>query len=210
MSQNNRLIAKNIFDLERTEGGDSSIMDLWESGPCNRFSLQSVYTVTAVPEAAAILVANIKLSSDPTHPSEFFKSSHGMVTGMIVQATTAGTLAVPLVVSTNYYVIRIDADYFALATTYALAEAGTKIVITNVGVTSTTLTPGALASSLTFKRSNDRTNWTDIQAATTITATGSLYLDQTNVAYRYLKANKTLTGGDVALTAFLIVIGDAV
>ena len=205
-NQNARLIEKQIFDLISTEAGSSEVIDL---AGASKFSCQAIYDVTAVPTAAVIATANITTSSDPTHPSEFNKTAHGMVTGMIVQATTAGTLAVPLAAATNYFVIRVSADYFALATTFANAEAGTRIAITNVGVTSTTLTPTALACSVTFQSSNDGSNWSDIQAATTITVDGVTMLSQPNVAYRYFKALKTLTGGNVALTANVLVIGDA-
>lgn len=204
-NQNFRLIEKDILtDLSDT-GAGSAIVDLKGA---SKFSCQAVYDVTAVPSAATILTANITLSSDPTHPSQFFKAAHGMVTGMIVQATTAGTLAVPLALATNYYVIRIDANYFQLASSAENALAGTPIAITNVGVTSTTLTPVALSCSVTFQKSNDQVNWVDIQTATSITVDGSVMIENAAVAFRYLRVLKTLTGGNVNLKAYVLVIGD--
>lgn len=208
MANNNaRLIEKEaLAAVGSTSAGDSAIIDL---NGASKFSCQAVYDVIS-PSAAVIAVANITLSSDPTHPSEFMKAAHGLSTGLKVQATTAGTLATPLVLATDYYVIRVSADYFALATSLANALAGTRIAITNVGVTSTTLTPVALAgASVTFRKSNDAVNWIDIQTATSITVDGSVMIEQPNVSYRYFKAVKALTAGEVALSALTLVIGDA-
>lgn len=212
MASNNAVqFQKDVFSsVGATNQGDSQIVDLFKYGGASKFSAQAVYDVTAVPAAAVITTANITTSSDPTHPSQFQKASHGMVTGMKVQATTAGTLAVPLVVSTDYYIIRIDADYFSLSTSIANALAGTAIAITNVGVTSTTLTPVALAASVAFYKSNDAVNWELIQVATTITVDGNTMVEKADVAYRYFKATKVLTGGNVDLKCNVLVIGDAV
>ena len=206
-NNNARLIEKDILAAVLPTGsGDSVIVDL---NGASKFSCQAIYDVVA-PSAAAILTANIFISSDPDHPSQFFKAAHGLTTGLKVQATTAGTLAVPLALATDYYVIKIDADYFALATSFANAVAGTKIAITNVGVTSTTLTPVALSgASVTFRKSNDETNWIGVQTATSITADGTVMIEQANVSYRYFKAVKALTAGYVDLKALVLVIGDA-
>lgn len=188
-----------LSDVGSTSNG-SSVTNLFGA---DKLSCHVVYDVTAVPAAAAIATANINTTTD-----QFFKTSHGLVTGMKVRATTAGTLAVPLVVSTDYFVIAIDADYFQLAASLADALAGTEIDITDVGVTSTTLTPVALACSVTFQKSNDGVNFIDIQTATTVTVDGSVMLEQANVSYKYFKVLKTLTGGNVDMQAHLLVIGD--
>lgn len=205
--QNARLIEKDILTaIPAGASGDSTTIDLQGA---SKFSCQAVYDVQS-PAAAAILVANITLSSNPTHPSEFMKAAHGFATGTKVQATTAGTLAVPLVAVTDYYVIKVSADYFALATSQANAIAGTRIAITDVGVTSTTLTMVALSgASVTFRKSNDATNWIDVQTATAITVDGSVMIEAANVSYRYLKVVKALTAGQVDLKALTLVIGDA-
>lgn len=203
---NARLIEKDMLSAVISTGAGSAYVDL---AGASKVSCQAIYTVGA-PAAAAIAVANITLSSDPTHPSEFMKASHGLVTGLKVQATTAGTLAVPLALATDYFVIKVSDNYFALATSFANAVAGTRIAITDVGVTSTTLTPVALAgASVTFRESNDAVNWTDAQAATSITVTGSVMLKVPNVSYRYLQVVKALTSGQVDLKALVLVVGDA-
>lgn len=205
---NARLIEKDVLAAFGATSPGSAIVDL--SG-ASKFSCQAIYDVVANPSAAVIAVANITISSNPTHPSEFMKVNHGLTTGLKVQATTAGTLAVPLVALTDYYVIKVSDDYFALASSLANALAGTRIAITNVGVTSTTLTPVALAgASVTFQKSNDGVNFENIQAATSITVDGSVMINQPNVSYRYLRVVKALTAGIVDVKALVLVIGDAV
>lgn len=207
MSTNNaRLIEKDVLSALTAGATGSAIVDM---NGALKFSCQAVYDVQS-PAAAAVLVANIFIDTDPTHPSQFFKTAHGFTTGLKVQATTAGTLAVPLAVSTDYFVIKIDANYFSLATSLVNAVAGTKIEITDVGVTSTTLTPVALSgASVTFQKSNDASNWIDVQTATAISADGSVMIENAAVSYRWLKVVKALTAGQVDLKAYVLVIGDA-
>jgi hypothetical protein len=61
----------------------------------------------------------------------------------------------------------------------------------------------------TFEASNDGVTWTALQAATTISADGSTFLEQPNVAYRYFKVVKALTSGTADIKALVLVIGDA-
>lgn len=71
-------------------------------------------------------------------------ADHNLTTGMIVQLAgiSGSTLPTPLVAATNYYVIRLTANTFRLATTLANANAGTNIVITGVTAGSFSLTLG--------------------------------------------------------------------
>lgn len=54
-------------------------------------------------------------------------AGHGLLTGDIIQLTTTGALPTGLSASTTYWVIKIDADSFWLATSQANAAANTKI-----------------------------------------------------------------------------------
>ncbi len=62
-------------------------------------------------------------------------TAHGMQSGDgPVRVSTTGTLPVGLVAATDYWIIRLSADTFGLATSKALALAGTKINLTGIGV----------------------------------------------------------------------------
>lgn len=60
-------------------------------------------------------------------------SDVGLFTQARIRFTTTGTLPAPLVVDTDYFVIRVDADTFKVATSLANASAGTAVNITDTG-----------------------------------------------------------------------------
>ncbi len=60
-------------------------------------------------------------------PAVVTNTAHGLYTGESVYLTTSGALPTGLTANTLYYVIRVDANTFNLATTRANALAGTKI-----------------------------------------------------------------------------------
>ena len=61
------------------------------------------------------------------------KTAHGLLTGNKVRVSSTTTLPAGLAAATTYYVIKIDADTFKLATSAANAAAGTAIDITDTG-----------------------------------------------------------------------------
>lgn len=58
------------------------------------------------------------------------ETAHGLETGEVVQLTSSGTLPAGLALTTNYYVIRVDADNFKLADSAKKAEQGIAVDIT--------------------------------------------------------------------------------
>lgn len=61
-------------------------------------------------------------------------TAHGLVTGDgPIRLTTTGTLPAGLSLLTNYWIIRLSADTFSLASSLALAIAGTAVDITDTG-----------------------------------------------------------------------------
>lgn len=64
------------------------------------------------------------------------ETAHGMTTGEPVRpSVTSGAINPELTAGTGYYVIRLTADTFSLATTYANARAGTALTLTDaVGI----------------------------------------------------------------------------
>lgn len=143
--------------------------------------------------------------------STFNIPAHDYVTGLEVQLSTTGILPAPLLVATSYYVIVIDANTIQLASSLENANNDIYIELSSAGAGVGTMTPeGATAASITFQMSNNGIVWADIQAPTSITATGTVVLSQPSAAYRYFKAVKTLTAGQVDLSALILVIGPAV
>jgi len=67
-------------------------------------------------------------------------TAHGLKTGDKVRLTTTTTLPAGLSLATTYYVIYLSADTFSLATTDALAVAGTAVNITDTGTGTHTIT----------------------------------------------------------------------
>ena len=90
-------------------------------------------------------------------------ATHGLTTGQPVRVTTSGAdLPAPLAIGTTYYVIYVAAGTFKLATTNALAVAGTEITITDDGTGTHTLQVGTRLSMAalvkTHKLNTDRTD----------------------------------------------------
>lgn len=141
--------------------------------------------------------------------SEFDIPSHGFTTGLKVRLTTTGVLPAPLMLMTDYFVIVIDADTIQLATTLQHALDGIFIVLTNAGTGVGTMSPVSTSGFVTFQASNNSTVWDNIQAPTSITATGTVICNQPDAAYRYFKAVKTVSEGQFDLQGLILVIGPA-
>lgn len=80
-------------------------------------------------------VVNLTSASINTTSDVITSVAHGLVTGdMVSWLVVSGGLPAPFVVLTNYFVIKLTADTFQLATSYANAVfAGTAIDITTTG-----------------------------------------------------------------------------
>lgn len=184
---------------------------------------QDLYGVVAAPEvynaddsgagtiSVAITDAGVASEVDVT-ANTITIPTHGYPTGFKGQITSTGTPPAPLAGTTDYFVIVVDANTIKLATSLANALLGSAINLTDQGSDEnvSTFTGVALAgASVTFRKSNDRTNWIDVQAATSITVDGSAMIEQPNVSYRYFKVVKALTSGVVDLKALVLVIGDS-
>jgi hypothetical protein len=105
--------------------------------------------------------------------------AHGLVTGQAVKPTiNSGSLPSPLVSGTEYYAIRVDADQFKLATSRALALAGTAINLSTEGTDDKviTITPQAVSANMKLQCSNNKVVWHDVSGVTTSVASGSQIL----------------------------------
>lgn len=135
-------------------------------------------------------------------------TAHGYYTGLKVAATTSGTLPAGLS-ATNYYVIRIDANTFYLATSAANAIAGTRVDITDTGTGTHTLTPAALSgASYKVQISPDGTNWFDQSVTNNVTATSQFIHEKIDPMFCYFKIVWALTAGQIAYNVYTTVKED--
>jgi hypothetical protein len=70
--------------------------------------------------------ADVNIATD-----SILEVAHGFLTGDLCILSTTGVLPAPLALNTTYYIIRVDADNFRLATSYANAKSATPINITS-------------------------------------------------------------------------------
>lgn len=107
------------------------------------------------------------------------KVAHTMETGDgPVRLTTTGTLPAGLALATDYWIIKIDADTFYLATTLANAYASTRVDITGTGtgthtVDITASTQRGLDGDFTYQATQAETNHNNPETA--VIVDGALY-----------------------------------
>lgn len=142
------------------------------------------------------------------------KTAHGMYTGLKTALTTSNTLPAGLSPG-DYYVIRLSADTFSLASSALNAAAGTAIDITTTGTGVHTSTPYALAgASVKLQGSNDGTNYADLPIKATgdatksasVTTTANFYLSETDNNVNYIRTYYTLTAGQILYSETVKVI----
>jgi hypothetical protein len=163
-----------------------------------RFSVIAAITNSA-PAAGAFTAAITDICT---------KVAHGFLTGLKVQLTTTTTLPAGLSLSTDYFVIKIGADTFKLATTLLLAQAGTPVDITDTGTGVHTITPTALAGgSIKLQGSMDNSAWADLPIKATgdatksgtVTATANFYLSDTELNVNYVRCYLSVTAGQLSV-----------
>ncbi len=146
------------------------------------------------------------------------QTAHGYQTGLVLQVSNSGgALPTGLSAVTNYYVIRIDANTYYLATSYANAVAGTRIDITGAGTGTQTATPttlGGMTAGCYGTVAADPTSssavWTLQDAAlTTISATGTIGWTITEINYAYYQIQFVATSGNLVPVVTFQTLGDA-
>ncbi len=126
--------------------------------------------------------------------------AHGFSTGMKGQGTTTTTLPAGLSTSTDYFVIKKDADTFWLASSLANALAGTKIDITDTGTGVHTFNPTSIAGGgYTLQGSNDQVDWiTDVaNVAITIDAVAGITPTSRIAEFKYYRVYYAITAGQM-------------
>jgi hypothetical protein len=138
-------VAKYTWEIDSTKPANTI------TGTIPIFSIDAktvIKKVTAlVRQAVTGYDTNVMASAtDINHTTNIFTSTaHGYVTGVVGQMSTSSALPTGLSTSTDYYVINLSANTFALAASAELAAAGTKINITDAGTGNQTFTPTALS-----------------------------------------------------------------
>jgi hypothetical protein len=167
---------------------DTDAVDMEQT---QNFSIQASYDNTT-PAAFTFATTDVK-------PVYLTLNSHGLFTGNVVRATTSGGLPAPLALLTDYYVIRLGANTFQLATSAANAHAAQPLTITSQGTgnhTLTVTTPTAVAVAHTAIT----------VAAKTVTKTAHGLATGMKVQ---VTSDDTLPTGYTALTDFFVVRTDA-
>lgn len=136
------------------------------------------------------------------------KNAHGFQTGLLVQVSTSNTLPSPLQASTNYYVIRIDANTFYLASSYANAIAGSHINIASAGTGTQTITPTTLSATVSLEFSNDvvqgenpATWFTEPNCTQAVTADGDFVFDVDYTRAAAWRLAASIASGQVSFTS---------
>ena len=172
--------------------------------------LQAVVDVN-VPAAKTFADGDVNTSTD-----RITITGHAFVTtGLKVAATTDGALPGGLS-ATNYWVIVVDANTIKLASSLANAQAGTNVDITSAAGGGThTLTPASIAgATLTLQKSNNYNpdtaagDWDAVEAATSITADGNIWIADVDPEYAWARISYTLTAGKLSASTVLVVKED--
>jgi hypothetical protein len=163
------------------------------------FVVQYSATVTT-PTAATFTVETELIEEVETPTNNLLAEAHGMETGLKVQVSSGTTLPDGLSGSTDYFVIKIDADKFQLAASLADAQAGTEIDILDEGTGTHTVTPTALAGGvIKMQESVDGQIWYDISGVTAnITATATALLKGSSNCGQ-VRAYLTMTAGQLSI-----------
>ena len=192
-------IVQKSFPVNNVTGTSySSIIDL---DSAQKMSVQAVITVNT-PAAATFTAAVTDICT---------AAASGFQTGLKVRLTTTTTLPAGLSLSTDYFVIVIDANTFKLASSLALALAGTAVDITDTGTGVHTITPTALAGgTFELQQSNDGTNYSAVATATNVTATASFIIEKVDPCTRFMRLKCVVTAGMFSSENYVLTIGDAV
>ncbi len=145
--------------------------------------------------------------------NNFTSTAHGYLVGLKVRVSTSVTLPTGLTAGVDYYIIVINADVFAFASSQANALLGTAITISGAGSGVQTATPQALAGgTLVFQKNNVPSTipnyspvWFTITSPTTaatqnVTGAGTLNYYDPACGYHSMRALLTVTGGQATVS----------
>jgi hypothetical protein len=131
------------------------------------------------------------------------KSSHGLQTGQVVRvAIDGGSLPTPLAAGVDYFVIRVNTGVFKLATSLALAKAGTAIDIEDTGTDNqaVTFTPQANVGSVVIEYCTDleptlNSTWRTLDTINLASDSSPDVSKTTYANFHFIKATLSVTKG---------------
>lgn len=127
-------------------------------------------------------------------------TAHGYATGLNLEVS-GGTPPAPLAASTEYFVIKVDANTIKLATSLVNANAGTAINLTTTGTGGPfTLTPVTADIDVVLQQSVDDSTWFDSDTEA-VTADKNILFALTNPIGRYARLAVTVTDGQLTLAS---------
>lgn len=104
------------------------------------------------------------------------ETSHPYYTGLVGRFTTTGSLPGGLSLATDYYVIKVSANTYAVATSLRNAEAGTKVNLSSVGSGTHTFTPRGDITNFKFNARGVSAAFVDFLIQRVTTSTGATEL----------------------------------
>lgn len=170
------------------------------------FCIQAQFT-NNTPAAKAFVDGDVSVANDT-----ITESAHGYNTGVKGQLTTDGVLPTGLAAATDYFVIRVDANTYKLATSLVLAQAGTAVNITAAAGGGThTFTPVALSAIAKIQVSTADPNdnqqtavWETLTSLNTnITATGTYIQNVADAYYSQVRLQIDMSAGELAVSAVI-------
>lgn len=135
--------------------------------------------------------------------------NHSLLTGLKVQTSTSSALPTGLSTSTDYFVIKLSADTFSLASSLANALAGTAINITAYGTGTQTATQVAgVTGTLTLQKNNAAEGasavWSTVATGTAYSSAGTVnFVVSTPLAARQLRILNDVTLGENSVVGYL-------
>jgi len=130
-------------------------------------------------------------------------AAHGYQTGVVVRATTTTTLPTGVSASTDYWVIRLTADTFALAASLALAVAGTKLDFTDAGTGDHTLTQQTDVSTFVVQVSPNGSNWATLDSMTPVSCVAAVH-KHFETAAEWVRLAVTTTKGAASIDGWIL------
>lgn len=158
--------------------------------------------VDATPGAKTFDPADVSIATD-----RISIPAHGFSTGLKLQFSSSGALPAGLLVSTDYFVIKVDDDMFKVAASLADAITGGAIDLNSQGTGIHTATPSAFAGgTFKFYSSNDiDKGFAEIpqMRITLSAATGTCMANVVHPTYRWLRVEFNPSAGSIDLEVIL-------